>query len=235
MRFEEETKFIERRRSSRIVALEEKRLQERERKLAEVLERKKNDIRNKGKGKATMEVCDDNQDEESLTKKKQKSKELYQLISSIKVEHYYDIIKQPMDFGTMRAKLHEGMYTNFDEFKAEDISRHAKWIFEALSADSEQIEVEFALNKKHSSGRPHNGQQRTSRRASSTPAGRKNSSSTMVPETEKRDMYWPPSKPLVSDVLDASKPIIQVSFVDLPNNHTTLTTNNSWEECVYIE
>ena len=27
-----------------------------------------------------------------------------------KVEDYYEIIKEPMDFGTMRAKLHEGMY-----------------------------------------------------------------------------------------------------------------------------
>nr|KYP32491.1 Bromodomain and PHD finger-containing protein 3 [Cajanus cajan] len=33
------------------------------------------------------------------------------------VEHYYDIIKQPMDFGTMRAKLHEGMYTDLEQFK----------------------------------------------------------------------------------------------------------------------
>nr|KYP50626.1 Bromodomain and PHD finger-containing protein 3 [Cajanus cajan] len=33
------------------------------------------------------------------------------------VEHYYEIVKQPMDFGTMRAKIFEGMYTNIELFK----------------------------------------------------------------------------------------------------------------------
>ncbi|XP_017974686.1 PREDICTED: uncharacterized protein LOC18602166 isoform X4 [Theobroma cacao] len=33
------------------------------------------------------------------------------------VEDYYDIIKEPMDFGTMRAKLHEGMYTSLQQFE----------------------------------------------------------------------------------------------------------------------
>lgn len=33
------------------------------------------------------------------------------------VENYYEIIKEPMDFGTMRAKLHEGMYQNLQQFK----------------------------------------------------------------------------------------------------------------------
>lgn len=34
-----------------------------------------------------------------------------------KVEDYYEIIKEPMDFGTMRAKLHEGMYKNLEQFE----------------------------------------------------------------------------------------------------------------------
>ncbi|CAO2823903.1 unnamed protein product [Amaranthus hypochondriacus] len=34
-----------------------------------------------------------------------------------KVEEYYEIIKEPMDFGTMRAKLHESMYKNLQQFK----------------------------------------------------------------------------------------------------------------------
>lgn len=34
-----------------------------------------------------------------------------------KVRSYYSIIKEPMDFGTMRAKLHEGMYNNLEEFQ----------------------------------------------------------------------------------------------------------------------
>ncbi|KAL1549029.1 bromodomain testis-specific protein-like [Salvia divinorum] len=33
------------------------------------------------------------------------------------VENYYEIVKEPMDFGTMRAKLHEGMYQNLQQFK----------------------------------------------------------------------------------------------------------------------
>lgn len=37
--------------------------------------------------------------------------------NSDKVEEYYEIIKEPMDFGTMRAKLHEGMYTSLQQFE----------------------------------------------------------------------------------------------------------------------
>ncbi|MCH94600.1 bromodomain-containing protein, partial [Trifolium medium] len=33
------------------------------------------------------------------------------------VEDYYAIIKEPMDFGTMRAKLHEGMYKSLEQFE----------------------------------------------------------------------------------------------------------------------
>ncbi|KAF3454775.1 hypothetical protein FNV43_RR05223 [Rhamnella rubrinervis] len=33
------------------------------------------------------------------------------------VESYYKIIKEPMDFGTMRAKLQEGMYTSLEQFE----------------------------------------------------------------------------------------------------------------------
>ncbi|XP_061357933.1 uncharacterized protein LOC133302204 [Gastrolobium bilobum] len=33
------------------------------------------------------------------------------------VQDYYAITKEPMDFGTMRAKLHEGMYKNLEQFE----------------------------------------------------------------------------------------------------------------------
>ncbi|XP_014624283.1 transcription factor GTE12-like [Glycine soja] len=33
------------------------------------------------------------------------------------VEDYYAIVKEPMDFGTMRAKLHEGMYRSLEQFE----------------------------------------------------------------------------------------------------------------------
>ena len=35
----------------------------------------------------------------------------------IKAEDYYEIIEEPMDFGTMRAKLHEGMYRSLEQFE----------------------------------------------------------------------------------------------------------------------
>ena len=34
-----------------------------------------------------------------------------------KVEGYYDFIEEPMDFGTMRAKLHEEKYTTLQQFE----------------------------------------------------------------------------------------------------------------------
>ena len=34
-----------------------------------------------------------------------------------KVEDYYEIIEEPMDFGTMRANLHEGLYTSLEQFE----------------------------------------------------------------------------------------------------------------------
>lgn len=38
-------------------------------------------------------------------------------ILALKVKNYYKIVKQPMDFATMRAKLHENMYTDLNLFK----------------------------------------------------------------------------------------------------------------------
>jgi len=95
MRSQEEIECSDKRRSSRIIALEEKKQQQqRERELELASQRKNNsinyDTRNKGKGKVTMEESEDlcnniNEDEERSTKKRRKNKEFYQLISSIKV------------------------------------------------------------------------------------------------------------------------------------------------------
>ena len=43
----------------------------------------------------------------------------YFYVFSGKVEDYYTIVKEPMDFGTMRAKLHEGMYKTLQQFEVE--------------------------------------------------------------------------------------------------------------------
>lgn len=85
MRFQDEIEYIDRRRSVRIIALEVKKQQEREKKLALALERKNSsvnhDIKNKGKGKATIEVCDDLSDSneygEGLTLKGCKSNKIH--------------------------------------------------------------------------------------------------------------------------------------------------------------
>jgi len=97
VRIDDEVEYEERRRSSRIVALEKKKQLEKERKLAIALENKNksiNDVNNKGKGKATMEVWEDfsdfNNEEGGPTKKKRKNKEFSQLISSIKVSSFFN-------------------------------------------------------------------------------------------------------------------------------------------------
>ncbi|WVY92363.1 hypothetical protein V8G54_031451 [Vigna mungo] len=135
---------------------------------------------------------------------------LYMLnILALKVKDYYKIVKQPMDFATMRAKLHENMYTDLNLFKldillicsnaknvnpktsvyhevAEDISRHAKFIFEALDVVPQRLDLESSLTKR----RP----------------GRQNVA--YLTEVEKRDPY----KSLVSEVLRGGKmPNFQVN------------------------
>jgi len=92
---QEEIECRDKRRSSRIIALEEKKQQQqRERELELASQRKNNsinhDARNKGKCKVTMEESEDfcnniNEEEERSIKKRRKNKEFYQLISSIKV------------------------------------------------------------------------------------------------------------------------------------------------------
>lgn len=103
---EDEIEYRDKRRSSRIIALEERKRQQKERGLELESQRKNNsinhDARNKGKGKATMEEYDDlcnniNEVEERSTKKRRKNKEFYQLISSIKVclynFEYFKLVK----------------------------------------------------------------------------------------------------------------------------------------------
>lgn len=56
-----------------------------------------------------------------------------------KVEGYYEIVKEPMDFGTMRAKLHEGMYETLEQFEvcfflwSLDIFIHGEYIIYHLT------------------------------------------------------------------------------------------------------
>ncbi|KAK2991624.1 hypothetical protein RJ640_025251 [Escallonia rubra] len=94
-----------------------------------------------------------------------------------KVEGYYQIVKHPMDFGTMRAKLQEGMYTNLQDFQddvllifknamhfnssatiyfrqARAIHELAKRIFHTLKSNPTRIEYEFALERRRPGRKP---------------------------------------------------------------------------------
>ncbi|KAK3212848.1 hypothetical protein Dsin_017554 [Dipteronia sinensis] len=92
------------------------------------------------------------------------------------VEEYYEIVKEPMDFGTMRAKLHEGMYTSLEQFEhdvylicgnamhfnssatiffrqARAIHELAKKVFQALKSDPDNFELEFSETRRRSGRR----------------------------------------------------------------------------------
>ncbi|XP_029126281.1 bromodomain-containing factor 1 [Cajanus cajan] len=87
------------------------------------------------------------------------------------VEDYYAIIKEPMDFGTMRAKLHEGMYKSLEQFEldvflifdnamqfnssgtiyfrqARIINELAKKVFDLLRNNPEKFELEFSETRR---------------------------------------------------------------------------------------
>ncbi|KAL2557604.1 uncharacterized protein Fot_02343 [Forsythia ovata] len=66
------------------------------------------------------------------------------------VEDYYEIIKEPMDFATMRAKLHEGMYQNLEQFEARAIHELAKKVFHVLRTDPENFISEFSGTRRRS-------------------------------------------------------------------------------------
>ncbi|KAL7248765.1 hypothetical protein ACSBR2_003492 [Camellia fascicularis] len=92
-------------------------------------------------------------------------------------EDYYKIIKEPMDFGTIRAKLHGGMYTNLEQFEhdifliprnamhfnstgtiyfrqAHAIDDLVKKVFHILKTDFENFELEFSETRQRSNRGP---------------------------------------------------------------------------------
>ncbi|KAF7143969.1 hypothetical protein RHSIM_Rhsim05G0233900 [Rhododendron simsii] len=93
------------------------------------------------------------------------------------VEDYYEIIEEPMDFGTMRAKLHEGLYKTLEQFEndafliprnamhfnsmatiyfrqARAIYELAKKVFHLLKTAPEKLELEFPVTRRRSCRRP---------------------------------------------------------------------------------
>nr|XP_043638454.1 bromodomain-containing protein 9-like [Erigeron canadensis] len=109
-------------------------------------------------------------------------KDMYEIfaepVDPEEVADYYEIIEEPMDFGTMRAKLHEGMYTSLEQFEhdaflipgnamhfnssgtvffrqAHGIHKLAQRVFHVLRTNPENFESEFSANRRRSSRRSH--------------------------------------------------------------------------------
>ncbi|KAK1412473.1 hypothetical protein QVD17_33753 [Tagetes erecta] len=81
-------------------------------------------------------------------------KDIYEIfaepVDPEEVDDYYEIIEEPMDFGTMRAKLHEGLYTSLEQFEAHGIHKLAKRVFHVLKTNPENFESEFSGSRRRS-------------------------------------------------------------------------------------
>ncbi|KAL8224768.1 hypothetical protein R6Q57_017325 [Mikania cordata] len=109
-------------------------------------------------------------------------KDIYEIfakpVDPEEVEDYYEIIEEPMDFGTMRAKLHEGFYTSLEQFEhdiflisgnamhfnssgtiffrqAHGIHKLAKRVFHVLRTNPENFESEFSGSRRRACRRSH--------------------------------------------------------------------------------
>ncbi|QHO18359.1 uncharacterized protein [Arachis hypogaea] len=160
------------------------------------------------------------------------------------VENHSPIIKQPMDFGTMRAKLHEDLYTTFEQFKldmflmcsnamntnpanssqykvAKTISVRAKRLFEDLNAE-ENDEWENFPNKRRSIRKSRGGQPRTPRNAGvSKPIVTERNNNAAVSQEDNRDTYSPPTlssnSSLFKEYLEANKS--NIHLIQDPSNY----------------
>ncbi|KAL9345553.1 hypothetical protein Peur_063228 [Populus x canadensis] len=77
------------------------------------------------------------------------------LLMLLRVVGYYDIINEAMDFGTIRAKLQEGMYTSLDQFQARAISELAQRVFNSLRTEPEKFELEHSRMRRHPAQKGH--------------------------------------------------------------------------------
>ncbi|EXB57589.1 Bromodomain and PHD finger-containing protein 3 [Morus notabilis] len=85
-----------------------------------------------------------------ILQRRDKYKIFGQPVNPQEVDTYYSIIKEPMDFGTMRTKLHEGKYTSLEQFEARRMQVLAQMVFGALRTDPYKLESQFSLTR----GRP---------------------------------------------------------------------------------
>ncbi|PWA97450.1 bromodomain-containing protein [Artemisia annua] len=150
-------------------------------------------------------------------------KDIYEIfaepVDPLRVEECYEIIEEPMDFGTMRAKLHEGLYTSFEQFEhdvylisgnavhfnssgtiffrqAHGIDKLAKRVFHVLRTSPENFESEFGGNRLRSFRRSEDGfQELNCKLFFKTPdkrGGRDGKDCDSI-EVDRRSTYKPPS------------------------------------------
>lgn len=69
------------------------------------------------------------------------------------------------------------IFVQLNIFQAEDISRYAKWTFEALSVDPQHLNLDFSQSKKRPNTKAQKGRQRTPRRVAPKQSGMRTCSS----------------------------------------------------------
>ncbi|KAJ4829812.1 hypothetical protein Tsubulata_025322 [Turnera subulata] len=127
-----------------------------------------------------------------ILQRRDKQELFAQPVDPEEVVGYYDVIKEPMDFGTMRAKLQEEMYTSLEQFErdvflicsnamrfnssttvyyseARAISELGRRVLHLLRTEPESFKLEYSRTRKRSSStsssssrKPHNEAARTS-------------------------------------------------------------------------
>ncbi|XP_075633733.1 uncharacterized protein LOC142606235 [Castanea sativa] len=142
-----------------------------------------------------------------------------QPVNPQEVEDYHKIIKQPMDFGTMRAKLQHGMYTSLAQFERD--------VF-LVSCNAMHFNAPTTIFYREARG-IHELAQKVFHTLKTNPQNfglavspaRRRPGSRDGFETEKRQTYRPctpfanGNEALVSSVYSAPKPIVHITNADL--------------------
>ncbi|KAM7521960.1 hypothetical protein LguiA_011862 [Lonicera macranthoides] len=144
-----------------------------------------------------------------------------QPVNPKEVDHYDTFIKEPMDFGTIRAKLEEGIYKNLNEFEydvflvpnnammfndlntidfeeALDIKDLAMSVFDKLKTDPNGLKYKFSskISKKGRKPREEAGSSSTKRGTNSKKrvGGSNDQIGSGDPNIEKRRTYMPSTR-----------------------------------------
>ncbi|TYI31490.1 hypothetical protein ES332_A05G455200v1 [Gossypium tomentosum] len=161
------------------------------------------------------------------------------------VEFYYDVIKEPMDFGTIAKKLNEGSYQTLEEFErdiflvpnnamlfnasttiyyrqARALKELATRLFHALKTDPESFETEASIQRLGLSGRTKAGARTLNKTSPSIAArGCRAQKRAHDVEVDRRRTYRPRNsfqggnRSLVSAVYNAPKHLMLNKQADL--------------------